>query len=108
MSVRGTLVRLITGIAVAFAGGASPVVAQTTATGGAASSLPADAQWVVNLESLPERSAPDENSDPIATLRQFSYLAIVGYDGDWAKVFNPRNRTTGFVPSDQIGPTDSP
>jgi hypothetical protein len=70
--------------------------------------LPEQPTWVVNFEPIEERSAPDEASDPLATLRQFTYLEVRGYDGDWAQVFNPRTRTTGFVPSDAIGPTDPP
>ncbi|HEY0583931.1 MAG TPA: SH3 domain-containing protein, partial [Chloroflexota bacterium] len=70
--------------------------------------MPEQPTWVVNFEPIAERSAPDEDSDPLATLRQFTYLEVRGYDGDWAQVFNPRTRTTGFVPSDAIGPTDPP
>jgi hypothetical protein len=62
----------------------------------------------VNLEALPELSTPDENSEPLANLRQFTYLAVLGYDGEWARVFNPRTRGVGFVPSHSIGPADSP
>jgi hypothetical protein len=70
--------------------------------------LPGPQTWVVNFEAVPERSAPDETSDPVATLRQFTYLEVRGYRGDWAEVFNPRTRSTGFVPSEVIGPTDPP
>jgi L,D-transpeptidase-like protein len=64
--------------------------------------------WVVNLEALDEHSAADETSDTLTSLRQFSYLAVLGYSGDWARVLNPRTRDVGFVPSDAIGPTDPP
>jgi hypothetical protein len=70
--------------------------------------LPADPVWVVNLEALPELSEPDENSDALGNLRQFTYLAVLGYSGEWARVFNPRTRGIGFVPSGAIGPTDPP
>lgn len=63
---------------------------------------------MVNLEALPELSLPDEDSDQISMLRQFSYLEVTGYQGEWAEVLNPRDHTTGFVPSDAIGPTDPP
>jgi hypothetical protein len=69
--------------------------------------LPADPTWVVTLGPQPEYGAPNSDGDPIADLRQFSYLAVLGYDGEWARVFNPRTRDVGFVPSDAIGPTDS-
>jgi L,D-transpeptidase catalytic domain len=60
------------------------------------------------MEALTERSAPDEDSEPVASLRQFTYLAVTGYDGDWARVLNPRTGQTGFVPSTDIGPSDAP
>ncbi len=57
---------------------------------------------------MPEYSAPDDGSDTIATLRKFTYLAVKGYVGEWAQVFNPRTRASGFIPSDAIGPVDAP
>jgi L,D-transpeptidase catalytic domain len=105
--------RLLPIVAVITSGAAWPVSAQPTPPpplpfSAAASLLPADPLWVVNLEALPERSAPSEDSDPLGTLRQFTYLAVLGYEGEWARVLNPRTRDVGFVPSDQIGPTDPP
>jgi hypothetical protein len=70
--------------------------------------LPANPTWVVNMAAMPEFRAPDPDSDTIATLRQFTYLAVRGYQGEWAEVFNPRTHDDGFVPSDSIGPTDPP
>ena len=70
--------------------------------------MPTDPVWVVNFEALPERDAPDEDSEPIGTLRQFTYLEVTGYEGEWAEVLNPRTHQTGFVPSSAIGPIDGP
>ncbi len=70
--------------------------------------MPADPIWVVNFESIPEHSAPIEESDTIATLRKFTYLAVTGWVGEWVEVFNPRTRTRGFIPGDAVGPTDAP
>jgi L,D-transpeptidase catalytic domain len=70
--------------------------------------LPAEPVWVVSLDALTERSAPDEDSEPVATLRQFTYLAVTGYDGEWAQVLNPHTHQTGFIPSTEIGPSDPP
>src|SRR5689334_13046814 len=75
------------------------VAPQSPAKQAAASPLPAEPVWVLTLEALPQRTAPDEDSDSLATLRQFSYLEVLGYDGDWARVLNPRTRDVGFVPS---------
>ena len=38
----------------------------------------------------PNAARRDEDSDPVATLRQFTYLAVRGYQGEWAEVLNPR------------------
>src|SRR5437868_14984809 len=95
-----------------FASIAGPASAQSSAPPpsrqAAANLLPADPLWVVNLDPMPERSAPNEDGDAIATLRQFTYLAVLGYDGEWARVLNPRTKEVGFVPSAEIGPTDGP
>jgi hypothetical protein len=104
--------RFVPSLALVAASFVSPVSAQTAPPlpfqPGAASLLPAEPTWVVNFESIEERSAPDQESDPITTLRQFTYLAVTSYRGEWAEVYNPRTRVTGFVPSDAIGPADAP
>jgi hypothetical protein len=33
---------------------------------------------------------------------------VLGYQGNWAHVFDPRSRTEAFVPSDELGPGDPP
>jgi hypothetical protein len=103
--------RLVPILAIGAASVVSPAAAQPappqSAPANAASLLPADPIWVLNLETLPLRAAPDEEAEPLATLRQFTYLAVRGYQGEWAEVFNPRTRGSGFIPSDAIGPIDS-
>jgi hypothetical protein len=99
---------LLPALLLVISGTAGPVAAQTTPPTGAASPLPANPVWVVNFEPTPEQSAPDDSSDQLAQLRPFTYLAVLGYDGDWARVLNPRTRAVGFVPSDTLGPTDPP
>src|SRR3982074_2452410 len=104
--------RLIPSVAFVAACVVSPVFAQPApplpSRPGAASLLPTDPTWVFNFESIDEHSAPSLDSDPIVTLKQFTYLAIRDYQGEWAEVFNPRTQVTGFVPSDALGPTDPP
>src|SRR5437588_11235975 len=94
--------RVLSIAALIVAGCASRVSAQNAPppqpTPGAASLLPADPVWVVNIEAMAERSAASEDSEPIASLRQFTYLAVLGYDADWACVLNPRTSDVGFVP----------
>src|SRR6266542_3165811 len=102
MSSRHCCLRLAPCAALVLATLWSPVAAQPAPPmspgGGAASLLPAEPTWVFNFEATEERSAPDEESDAIASLRQFTYLAVLGYQGDWAQVLNPRTGVTGFVP----------
>jgi L,D-transpeptidase catalytic domain len=75
---------------------------------GAASLLPDEPEWVLNFEEVIERFEPNEDSEPITTLRPWTYLSVRGYRGEWAEVFNPRTRVVGFIPSDVIGPIEAP
>jgi hypothetical protein len=75
---------------------------------GAASPLPTEPNWVVNFDTVETHSAASEDSDTVATLRQFTYLDLRGYRGEWAEVFNPRTRQIGFVPSHVLGPVEAP
>src|SRR5207244_687179 len=75
---------------------------------GAASLLPGEELWVVNFNAIPEHSAPIEDSDTVATLRKFTYLAIKDWVGDWIEVLNPPTRVTGFVPNDAVDPAEPP
>jgi lipoprotein-anchoring transpeptidase ErfK/SrfK len=99
--------RLVPILAIGAAAGVSPAAAQP-AQPTAASLLPDEPTWVLNLESLALLAAPEEDADPVATLRQFTYLAVRGYQGEWAEVFNPRSQKSGFIPSEAIGPIESP
>jgi L,D-transpeptidase catalytic domain len=104
--------RLLPLAAIVGASVVSPVSAQSVVPSPSqprgASLLPADVTWVVNLQAIPELNAPTEAGDPVGTLRQFTYLEVQGYQGEWAEVLNPRTKVSGFVPSDAIGPIDSP
>jgi hypothetical protein len=113
MSLWHSCLRLVPVAAVCAAGAWSPVAAQPSEPPlphvGAASPLPpGEPTWVVNFEQVEARPAPDQDADPVATLKPFTYLDVTGYDGDWAQVYNPRTRTTVFIPSMSIGPVDPP
>src|SRR6266851_1830342 len=103
--------RLLPVLALVGAGGVAPVSAQpappVSSSTAAASLLPANPTWVVNFESIPEHSAPVEESDTVATLRKFTYLAVKRYVGEWAEGSNPRTRTSALTPSDAIRPPDA-
>ena len=61
---------------------------------------PAPATWAVTLDraTLYSGTGPDAvafgDIDPMVTLQ------VLGYQGDWAHVYNPRTRTEAFVASD--------
>lgn len=101
--------RLLPILTLVIANAALPVEAQPAPpTSNAANLLPADPLWVVTFQPADEHAEANDESDQLASLRPFTYLAVLGYEGDWAKVIDPRTREIGFVPSDAIGPTDPP
>lgn len=67
-----------------------------------------DGPWVVNFNSASAYATPDDSAEPITTLRQFTYLQVLGYEEDWARLYNPRTRATLYLKSDVIGPADTP
>lgn len=77
-----------------------------------ASSLPdvplEQRHWAVNLDAARLFAAPGDDAEPLGTIRQFTYLEILGYEGEWAQVYNPRTRITAFLRSDELGPSDAP
>ncbi|MCA1647751.1 MAG: L,D-transpeptidase family protein [Chloroflexi bacterium] len=84
------------------------------ATAGAADLPPpsapavADAVWTVALHATDLRAGPDPATDKLATVPQFAYLQVLGYQGAWAYVYNPRARGTAYAPADAVGPSDPP
>ena len=66
------------------------------------------AEWAVNHEPATLRLAPDAEAEPLTDLKPYTYLQVTGYEGEWAKVLNPRTRVSAWLPSGSIGPTDPP
>jgi L,D-transpeptidase catalytic domain len=64
--------------------------------------------WTVTLRPTDLHAGPDASTDKLAGIQQFSYLQILGYQGDWAYVYNPRARGTAYVLSADLGPSDPP
>jgi hypothetical protein len=54
------------------------------------------------------RLEPSEDSEELGALRQYTYLQVQGYAGEWARVLQVRSGAVGFVPSTTLGPTDAP
>jgi hypothetical protein len=94
-----------TGAAAAPTPGASPTPAATPTS---APTPDPSAAWTVTLGSADLHAGPDASTDTLATVPTYSYLQILGYQGDWAYVYNPRARGTAYVQSAKIGPSDPP
>jgi lipoprotein-anchoring transpeptidase ErfK/SrfK len=67
-----------------------------------------DASWTVTLQVSDLHAGPDNTTAVLASVPQFSYLQVLGYQGDWAYVYNPRARGTAYVPSGMLGPSEAP
>jgi hypothetical protein len=64
--------------------------------------------WTVAMKPIDLHAGPDPGTDTLAHVPQYSYLQILGYQGDWAYVYNPRARGTAYALSTILGPTDPP
>ena len=64
--------------------------------------------WTVAMQATDLHAGPDAGTDKLATVPQFSYLQILGYQGDWAYVYNPRAHGTAYARSAILGPSDPP
>src|SRR5205814_10510609 len=65
-------------------------------------------RWAVSLDAAELHAGPDRTTDVLARVPQFSYLQVLGYQGDWAYVYNPRAGGTAYAPSSLLGPSDAP
>jgi lipoprotein-anchoring transpeptidase ErfK/SrfK len=65
-------------------------------------------RWALLYSPASLHAGPDADTDVLASLMQFSYLQVLGYDGEWAYVYNPRARGTAYVESSLLGPSDPP
>jgi L,D-transpeptidase catalytic domain len=68
----------------------------------------ADAVWTVTLNASALHAGPDVNSERLATVPQFSYLQILDYSGEWARVYDPRARGTAYIQSNLVGESSPP
>jgi hypothetical protein len=64
--------------------------------------------WTVALDATDLHAGPDASTSTLASVPQFSYLQVLGYQGEWAYVYNPRARGTAYMPSRALGPSDPP
>ncbi|HYY89061.1 MAG TPA: L,D-transpeptidase family protein [Chloroflexota bacterium] len=64
--------------------------------------------WTVTLQAAELHAGPDASTATLAVVPQFNYLQILGYQGEWAYVYNPRARGTAYVRSGLVGPSEPP
>ena len=64
--------------------------------------------WVVTLNKVTAFSGPTADAVAFGEMPAMITLQVLGYDGDRARVLDPRSRTVSYVPSDQLAPGDPP
>jgi hypothetical protein len=64
--------------------------------------------WVVTLNRVTAFSGPTSDAVAFGDMPAMVTLQVLGYDGDWARVLEPRSRTVSYVPSEQLGPGEAP
>ena len=66
------------------------------------------ATWVVTLNRVTAYSAPSVEAVAFGDMPARVTLQVLGYEGEWAHVLEPRSQSVAYVPSDQIAPGDPP
>lgn len=69
---------------------------------------PAPTTWAITLNQTTLYSGPSEQAVAFGDIPALVTLQVLGYQGDFAHVYNPRTRTEAYVPSDQLGPGEAP
>ncbi len=66
------------------------------------------ASWALTLNQATLYSGPSEDAVVFGNIPPSSTLQVLGYQGDWAHIYNPRTSTEAYVASDQLAPGDAP
>jgi L,D-transpeptidase-like protein len=66
------------------------------------------AVWAVTLNTATLYSGPSDQAVAFGDVPAQVIVQVLGYQGDWAHIYNPRTRTEAYVSSDQLGPSDAP
>ena len=65
--------------------------------------------WVATHQAAEMRARRDEGSDGLEAVPQWTELLVVSPErSGWLRVYDPRTRLTGFVPSAALGPAERP
>jgi hypothetical protein len=64
--------------------------------------------WAVTLSPVGLYGSPSNDADLFGEAAAYTPLQVLGYEGDWAHVYNPRTRGTAFVSSSALAPGEAP
>jgi hypothetical protein len=67
-----------------------------------------DVTWAVTLTPSPVYSGPSTDATRFGTVPAMTTFQILGYDGDFARVVNPRSQEVAYIASTQLAPGDPP
>src|SRR5437588_7726425 len=66
------------------------------------------ATWAITLDRATLYSGPSEDADVFGPIAASVTLQLLGFEGEWAHVYNPRTRTEAFLRSEALGPGETP
>ena len=69
---------------------------------------PGPTTWAVTLNRVTAYSGPSAEAVAFGDMPALVTLQVLGYEGDFAHVLDPRSRTESYVASDQLGPGEPP
>jgi L,D-transpeptidase catalytic domain len=104
----GRFGRPVCGVVLAAALLIGPAAAQAAPGDQQAPQKPVVANWAVTLNRATLYSGPSDTAVAFGDIPADVTLQILGYQADWAHVYNPRSRAVAWTPSDQLGPSDPP
>ena len=69
---------------------------------------PGPATWAVTLNRVTAYSSPSAEAVAFGDMPALVTLQVLGYEGDFAHVLDPRTQTESYIASDQLGPGEPP
>src|SRR5258708_14115048 len=66
------------------------------------------ATWAITLDQTTLYSGRGDQATAFGDILAQVTLQVLGYQGDWAHIYNPRSRTEAWVASDRLGPSEAP
>jgi L,D-transpeptidase catalytic domain len=84
------------------------LIAPAAAIAAPGTDQPGPATWAVTMNRVTAYSGPSTDALAFGEMPAQVTLQVLGYEGDFAHVVDPRSRTVSYVPSDQLAPGDPP